>query len=62
MTGTSNKKHSGVQKIGRKKLAKEEQGYERSKINGVPSGGYLIGRHPECGKCIMSSFDSTDDS
>lgn len=29
---------------------KEEEAYERSKIGGVSSGGYLIGRHPECGK------------
>lgn len=28
----------------------QEEAYEKSKIKGVPSGGYLIGRHPECGK------------
>ncbi|ODA82968.1 hypothetical protein RJ55_01477 [Drechmeria coniospora] len=27
---------------------KEEEAYERSKVKGVASGGYLIGRHPEC--------------
>ncbi|KAF2968260.1 hypothetical protein GQX73_g5318 [Xylaria multiplex] len=26
----------------------QEEKYEKSKTNGVPSGGYLIGRHPEC--------------
>ncbi|KAI0397867.1 Pkinase-domain-containing protein [Xylariaceae sp. FL0594] len=26
----------------------QEEEYEKSKVNGVPSGGYLIGRHPEC--------------
>ncbi|KAI1810042.1 SMAD/FHA protein kinase [Poronia punctata] len=26
----------------------QEEAYEKSKIKGVPSGGYLIGRHPEC--------------
>ena len=30
---------------------REEEAYERTKINGVASGGYLVGRHPECGKC-----------
>lgn len=29
---------------------KEEEAYEDSKIGGVSSGGYLIGRHAECGK------------
>jgi serine/threonine-protein kinase Chk2 len=27
-----------------------EEAYERTKVKGVSSGGYLIGRHPECGK------------
>ncbi|KAH7328770.1 kinase-like domain-containing protein [Stachybotrys elegans] len=26
----------------------EEEAYEQSKVKGVASGGYLIGRHPEC--------------
>jgi len=26
----------------------EEAEYEKSKIGGIPAGGYLIGRHPEC--------------
>jgi serine/threonine-protein kinase CHEK2 len=29
---------------------KEEEAYEESKRKGIASGGYLIGRHPECGK------------
>lgn len=30
----------------------EEEAYEKQKAKGgVPSGGYLIGRHPECGMC-----------
>ncbi len=28
---------------------KEEEDYEQSKEKGIPAGGYLIGRHPECG-------------
>lgn len=35
---------------GRSAAAKAEEAYEQTKIKGVPSGGYLIGRHPECGK------------
>lgn len=37
-------------KRGKKALKKEEISFEQKKISGVPSGGYLIGRHPECGK------------
>ncbi|OLN88653.1 putative serine/threonine-protein kinase fhkC [Colletotrichum chlorophyti] len=33
---------------GKSPLKKEEEAYERTKIRGVASGGYLIGRHPEC--------------
>lgn len=29
---------------------KQEQLYEKTKIQGPASGGYLIGRHPECGE------------
>lgn len=27
----------------------QEQQYEDAKVDDMPSGGYLIGRHPECG-------------
>lgn len=30
-------------------LVEEEDAYEQTKFKGVVSGGYLIGRHPECG-------------
>ncbi|KAI9839660.1 MAG: hypothetical protein M1819_002286 [Sarea resinae] len=30
----------------------QEQKYEESKLKGVPAGGYLIGRHPECDRVI----------
>ncbi len=33
-----------------KDFAKEEDTYEQTKFKGIASGGYLIGRHPECGK------------
>lgn len=33
--------------------AKSEKSYEKEKVKrGFPAGGYLIGRHPECGKNI----------
>ena len=28
----------------------EEDAYEQTKFKGIVSGGYLLGRHPECGK------------
>ncbi|KAG9246662.1 kinase-like domain-containing protein [Calycina marina] len=31
-----------------KNFAAEEDAYEQTKLKGVASGGYLIGRHPEC--------------
>lgn len=30
----------------------EEGSHVKSKSKGVASGGYLIGRHPECGKLL----------
>lgn len=40
---------------------KEEEAYEKTKVKGVAAGGYLIGRHPECGKICLTrlvpSFD-----
>ena len=33
-----------------KNYEEEEDKYEEAKQRGMPSGGYLIGRHPECGK------------
>jgi serine/threonine-protein kinase Chk2 len=33
-----------------KDLAAQEEAYEKTKLKGIASGGYLIGRHPECGK------------
>ncbi|GAP83399.1 putative CAMK RAD53 protein kinase [Rosellinia necatrix] len=35
-------------KQGGKGALEQEEIYEKSKTKGVPSGGYLIGRHPEC--------------
>lgn len=32
---------------------KSEEAYERTKVKGIASGGYLIGRHNECGKSTV---------
>ena len=34
----------------------EEERYEEAKRRGTPSGGYLIGRHPECGRPLPHPF------
>lgn len=37
-----------------KSYAKEELNYEANKrAMGFPAGGYLVGRHPECGKELL---------
>lgn len=41
-------------KKGKKALQNEELSFEQKKIADIPSGGYLIGRHPECGKSALS--------
>jgi serine/threonine-protein kinase CHEK2 len=40
---------------------KSEEAYERTKVKGIASGGYLIGRHNECGElrrleCLLRPF------
>ena len=35
-----------------KDFEKEEEGYEANKLKGIASGGYLVGRHPECGTLL----------
>lgn len=42
-------------KKGRKALKQQEEDFEKTKIFGIPSGGYLIGRHPECGKYVLTT-------
>ncbi|EME80151.1 uncharacterized protein MYCFIDRAFT_216120 [Pseudocercospora fijiensis CIRAD86] len=42
-------KPNGRQKVPKKHWEKQEEHYEQEKdANGIPAGGYLIGRHPEC--------------
>lgn len=39
--------------IGTSRLRKEEEAYERMKAKSITSGGYLIGRHIECGESLF---------
>jgi serine/threonine-protein kinase CHEK2 len=41
---------TGHQKVGKRSAKQQEQAYEKSKEHRAASSGYLIGRHPECGK------------
>lgn len=43
---------NNTKKKGRNSLQSEEKEFEKKKVSGVPAGGYLIGRHPECGKSL----------
>lgn len=44
---------------GPRALVQEEENFEKRKIySGLPSGGYLIGRHPECGECLITVVTS----
>ncbi|TKA67524.1 hypothetical protein B0A49_08249 [Cryomyces minteri] len=45
----------GVSRVDKKEYRKQEESYEKEKsVNGIPAGGYLIGRHPECDRQIDS--------
>ena len=44
-------KSSGKHQVAKDEYQQQEDNYEKEKAEkGVPAGGYLIGRHPECGK------------
>lgn len=44
---------TGKQKVSKKHWTNKEEKYEEDKsTNGIPAGGYLIGRHPECDRII----------
>ena len=46
---------SGKNKVAKKEYEEQEEEYEDQKAkNGVTAGGYLIGRHPECGKTNLN--------
>jgi serine/threonine-protein kinase Chk2 len=46
----------GKSAVSRDEYLKQEESYEEEKAEkGIPAGGYLIGRHPECGQYNSSS-------
>jgi hypothetical protein len=46
----------GKSAVSRDEYLNQEESYEEEKAEkGIPAGGYLIGRHPECGQCDSSS-------
>ena len=50
-------KDTGKRQTGNSKdFEKEEEAYENTKLKGIASGGYLIGRHPECGKSSRTIY------
>lgn len=44
----------GKQKVKKFEYEKQEAMFEQTKIDGSAAGGYLIGRHPECGAYLDS--------
>lgn len=46
-------------KKGKKALQNQELSFEQKRITDTPSGGYLIGRHPECGKFALTKRNRT---
>lgn len=50
-------KPSGSEKVPRDTYERQEEDYEDYKEEkGVTASGYLIGRHPECGRCLSSDY------
>jgi len=43
-------KQDGKQQVAKDEYRKQEEAFEETKIDGKVASGYLIGRHPECGK------------
>lgn len=54
------KKMTGTEKVRPSEYKSEEENYEERKIDGVPAGGYLIGRHPECGMWKLSCLQKLE--
>ena len=43
-------KAQSVRSVDPKEYTRQEEEYEKSKTRSIPAGGYILGRHPECGK------------
>ena len=49
----SARRTSGKERVSKREYRKQEEDYEQRKVTeGYTAGGYLIGRHPECGTLI----------
>jgi len=46
--------------VAKKTYEKQEESIEKAKEKGKPSRGYLLGRHPECGKHTLMSWMNAD--
>lgn len=45
---------TGTEKVSKHEYEKQEEDYENEKAEkGVSAGGYLIGRHRECGELLL---------
>jgi serine/threonine-protein kinase Chk2 len=53
---------TGTEKVSKYEYKNQEEGYEREKAEkGVTAGGYLIGRHRECGELPLPSSQFNQD-
>ena len=50
-----NGKITGRERVDRRTYERQEEEYENRKVESVTAGGYLIGRHPECGTFFYCS-------
>jgi hypothetical protein len=49
----------GKNAVPRDEYLEQEDSYEKEKAEkGIPAGGYLIGRHPECGQCYSLHIET----
>jgi serine/threonine-protein kinase Chk2 len=58
--GNSSKNKKKTNQDEKERLTQEEEAYEQTKFKGIASGGYLIGRHPECGMVSKNCFQDID--
>lgn len=59
MPKTRPMKQDGNQQVAKDEYRKQEEAFEETKINGKVASGYLIGRHPECGKSSKDQLPIT---
>jgi len=58
--GQEKTESDGKSKVAKDEYKRQEERYEETKIKGAASGGYLVGRHPECGEyCFQPLRESS---